>query len=52
MIDQVSTNKTDFFREAWHFDFFNENVLPEHQEQNARNPINIWSSAASSGEEI
>jgi chemotaxis protein methyltransferase CheR len=52
MIDQVSTNKTDFFREPAHFEFLNDHVLPEHQKYNSRNPINIWSSAASSGEEI
>lgn len=52
MIDEVSTNKTDFFREAAHFDFLKEIVLPEHVIENDRNPIKIWSSAASSGEEI
>lgn len=52
MIDEVSTNKTDFFREAAHFDFLKEVVLPEHVIDNDRNPIKIWSSAASSGEEI
>ena len=52
MIDQVSTNKTDFFREPAHFDFLNNHILPEHQKYSSRNPIKIWSSAASSGEEI
>ncbi|MDT8411780.1 MAG: CheR family methyltransferase [Vicingaceae bacterium] len=52
MIDQVSTNKTDFFREAKHFDFFREVVLENHLKFNDRNPIKVWSSAASSGEEI
>lgn len=52
MIDQVSTNKTDFFREPVHFDFLNSYVLPEHEKINSGNTIKIWSSAASSGEEI
>lgn len=29
MMDVVSTNKTDFFREPTHFDFMSEVVLPE-----------------------
>ena len=29
MMDVVSTNKTDFFREAQHFDFLTQTVLPE-----------------------
>lgn len=52
MIDQVSTNKTDFFREPDHFDFLNNHILAEHQNFNGTNPIKIWCSAASSGEEI
>ena len=28
MIDVVTTNKTEFFREAEHFDFLAKNVLP------------------------
>ncbi len=29
LIDAVTTNKTDFFREAKHFDFLRETALPE-----------------------
>lgn len=29
MIDVVSTNKTDFFREPHHFDFLTNTILPE-----------------------
>lgn len=52
MIDVVSTNKTDFFREPVHFDFMNESVLPELVE-NSRFPphVKIWSAGCSSGEE-
>ncbi|THJ18747.1 MAG: hypothetical protein CAF42_004560, partial [Nitrospira sp. CG24B] len=29
MLDLISTNKTDFFREPKHFDFLRERILPE-----------------------
>ena len=48
MMDLISTNKTDFFREPKHFEFLRERILPE-QAQAKR--IRIWSSACSSGEE-
>ncbi len=51
MIDLVSTNKTDFYRESLHFDFMKEVVLPEYLENNTGKPYKIWSSASSSGEE-
>lgn len=48
MLDLISTNKTDFFREPKHFDFLREQLLPE---QRATRSIRIWSSACSTGEE-
>ncbi|HEX2968674.1 MAG TPA: protein-glutamate O-methyltransferase [Bacteroidales bacterium] len=52
MIDVITTNKTDFFREPSHFDYLTESVLPEYQsEQQARKPLRIWSAGCSSGEE-
>ena len=51
MINVVSTNKTDFFREPAHFEFLYETVLPEFHQKNKGEPIKIWSSACSSGEE-
>jgi chemotaxis protein methyltransferase CheR len=48
MLDLVSTNKTDFFREPKHFDFLRERILPSLI---AEKRIRIWSSACSSGEE-
>jgi chemotaxis protein methyltransferase CheR len=48
MLDLISTNKTDFFREPKHFEFLRERVLPDLQ---AVKQIRIWSSACSSGEE-
>jgi chemotaxis protein methyltransferase CheR len=51
MIDLVSTNKTDFYRESAHFDFMYDVVLPEYYENNSEKPFKVWSSASSSGEE-
>jgi len=54
MIDVVTTNKTDFFREQHHFHFLEEKVLPEIFNP-LNNPgdkkINIWSAGCSTGEE-
>ena len=52
LIDSVSTNFTNFFRESAHFDFLTSTVLPEIiNAKNFRNHISIWSAACSSGEE-
>ncbi len=52
MIDLVTTNKTDFFREATHFDYLKDIVLPElTRSKYQRKTIRIWSAACSSGEE-
>lgn len=49
MIDVVTTNKTDFFREASHFDYLTERVLPELSRISDK--IIVWSAGCSSGEE-
>ena len=51
MIDLVSTNKTDFYRESAHFDFMKDVILPDFLASESRQPMKIWSSASSSGEE-
>lgn len=54
MIDAVTTNKTDFFREPAHFHFLAETALPEFLNENqggARNRFMVWSAGCSSGEE-
>jgi len=52
MLDVVSTNKTDFFREPVHFDFLNETILPEYMQSNRLNyNFKVWSAGCSSGEE-
>jgi chemotaxis protein methyltransferase CheR len=52
MIDAVTTNKTDFFREPHHFEFLKNTLLPDFNTefQNSR-PYRTWSAACSSGEE-
>lgn len=51
MMDVVSTNKTDFFREPVHFDFLTSDILPELWKRKGRGKINVWSAGCSSGEE-
>lgn len=48
MIDALTTNHTAFFREQQHFDFLEKSVLPALAH---RRTIDIWSAAASTGEE-
>ena len=48
MVDLLTTNETYFFREQQHFDYLADEILPTHP---AGTPFNIWSAAASSGEE-
>jgi chemotaxis protein methyltransferase CheR len=51
MMDVVSTNKTDFFRESTHFDFMLSEALPELINNQGERMIHIWSAGCSSGEE-
>lgn len=52
MIDVVTTNKTDFFREAVHFDFLSNNILPTYcKSDSATKPFKVWSAGCSTGEE-
>jgi chemotaxis protein methyltransferase CheR len=52
MIDVVTTNKTDFFREAAHFDFLSHTILPKYVQENfSSNTFKIWSAGCSTGEE-
>lgn len=49
MIDSLTTNKTDFFREIQHFDFLTDEIIP-NLDRRSRS-LRIWSAACSSGEE-
>jgi chemotaxis protein methyltransferase CheR len=52
LIDVITTNKTDFFREPAHFDFLKQQALPELSARAASaRPLTIWSAGCSSGEE-
>ncbi len=53
MIDMVSTNKTDFFREPNHFDYLAEVAVPTLAKTRAASRLNLhlWSAGCSSGEE-
>jgi chemotaxis protein methyltransferase CheR len=50
LIDAVTTNKTDFFREPNHFDALARKILPEFLRRGV-NSLRIWSSACSIGAE-
>jgi chemotaxis protein methyltransferase CheR len=49
MIDALATNHTAFLREPDHFQFFRTQVLPQLAQ---REPMEIWSAACSTGEEV
>jgi len=56
LIDVVTTNKTDFFREPFHFDFLVREAIPTMQKtrgagDSSLNPFRIWSAGCSTGEE-
>jgi chemotaxis protein methyltransferase CheR len=51
MLDMVTTNKTDFFREPDHFDYLVQKVLPEWVLRHPGERLAIWSAGCSSGEE-
>jgi len=51
MIDAVTTNKTDFFREPAHFRYLAGKVLPEMIGKSVCDTLRVWSAGCSSGEE-
>ncbi len=51
MIDLVTTNKTDFFREPAHFSLLQSRVLAELTRWAGNRPLKCWSAGCSSGEE-
>jgi chemotaxis protein methyltransferase CheR len=56
MLDAVTTNKTDFFREPVHFQYLAQTILPEFIEERERSkgsnkPFAVWSAGCSTGEE-
>ncbi len=54
IINKITTNKTDFFRENHHFEYLTTKYFPEKEKSLQHSPskkILIWSSACSTGEE-
>jgi chemotaxis protein methyltransferase CheR len=54
MIDAIATNKTDFFREPWHFEFLRDRAIPALQRvygSGSTRKLSMWSAACSTGEE-
>ncbi|HEB13173.1 MAG TPA: chemotaxis protein CheR, partial [Actinobacteria bacterium] len=55
MIDVVTTNKTQFFREPDHFQFTTEHILPDlanHYDLGKKSKLLAWSAGCSTGEEV
>lgn len=50
LVDVVTTNTTDFFREPKHFELLMSVVLPKLAARGSRK-VNVWSAGCSSGEE-
>src|SRR4030067_3097552 len=50
LINCITTNKTDFFREPKHFEFLKEAALPAF-EKAGRKQVSIWSAGCSTGAE-
>ena len=54
LIDAVTTNKTEFFREPGHFDYLTRYALPELQRRGrlaSGRKLHLWSAGCSTGEE-
>jgi chemotaxis protein methyltransferase CheR len=55
MIDAITTNETQFFREAKHFEYLADHVFPrwraEAAEKRREKKVRVWSAGCSSGEE-
>lgn len=50
LLNAVTTNKTDFFREPRHFDYLRDTILPAYRSEGKRS-IRCWSAACSTGAE-
>lgn len=54
MINAVTTNRTEFFREPHHFEYLRSEALPsilQHRPQGGPRTIRLWSAGCASGEE-
>lgn len=52
LISVLTTNVSSFYREAHHFEFFRQSILPRLKDRLARGePARLWSAGCSSGQE-
>lgn len=54
LIDVITTNKTNFYREAEHFEYMVNSAIPELdkiRQMESRRELNVWSAGCSTGEE-
>jgi chemotaxis protein methyltransferase CheR len=53
LVDAITTNKTEFFREPAHFSYLTKQLLPALHlgKYRLRRPLRVWSSACSTGQE-
>jgi len=54
LINEITTNKTDFFREPAHFDLIKQQIIPElfnNEYKHEHKHVNVWSAGCSTGEE-
>jgi len=51
LVNRITTNKTNFFREKHHFDFLARELFPQMIASNESRRLRIWSAGCSSGEE-
>lgn len=51
LVDAVTTNTTDFFRERNHFDFLSREGLDDLVIRTGRHNLSVWSAGCASGEE-
>jgi chemotaxis protein methyltransferase CheR len=53
LVNVITTNKTDFFRESAHFNFLSMQVLPELMASSGKSNhrLQVWSAGCSTGEE-
>ena len=51
LVDKITTNHTYFMREAQHFTYFSDTVLPNLKDVVKNRDLRVWCAASSSGEE-
>src|SRR5688572_7305475 len=51
LINLMTTNKTDFFREPLQFRYLKEEFLPEWEKRYPNTTLRVWCAASSTGEE-